>query len=337
MFEADKVLGLAVGSVAGWRLAGLSRRQLESRAADGRLVRVRRGAYATAGILGQATATFTDENGAEGLLYPGLGHAIQVAAVLATSREAAVGSHESAARVHGLSLLSQPDPGGVTVTVPPGRPVIGAGRSGITCHVAALPEAHRAVAYFGVPVTSAARTVADIARSATFRDGVVVTDCALHGQVTTTREIQRVLADCKGWPGVEKARRVTDFATGRAESVLESCARVAFHEHGLPAPELQAPVLDRTGKVIARPDFTWPQYGTIAETDGIMKYRTARDIRKHFARDARLDKEGWEVIHITWAELSGDEAGVIARIRASFARGTELGRGTGLGSAARLR
>jgi hypothetical protein len=45
---------------------------------------------------------------------------------------------------------------------------------------------------------------------------VVVADCALHGQVTTKREIQRVFADCKGWPGVEKARRVTDFATSRA-------------------------------------------------------------------------------------------------------------------------
>ena len=155
----------------------------------------------------------------------------------------------------------------VTVTVPPG-PQSGSYReAGVIRHAAELPKA-QTTGLYGLRVTTAARTVADIARTASFMEGVVVADSALHQRWATKTELRRVLAGCDRWPGVGAARAVVDFATGLSESVLESCARVVFHERGLPPPELQIAVFDEKGGSIARIDFLWREHGVVAEADG---------------------------------------------------------------------
>jgi hypothetical protein len=61
----------------------------------------------------------------------------------------------------------------------------------------------------------------------------------LRAGLTTQEGLRTVCHECPRWPGIRQARRVVDFANPGAESVLESCARVVFHEYGLEAPELQ--------------------------------------------------------------------------------------------------
>jgi G:T-mismatch repair DNA endonuclease (very short patch repair protein) len=350
LFEADSLHGIIVGSAADWHAAGLSRKRLESLVRAGQLVRVRQGAYATASVLAKAMATVVGDDGVQAPAHPGLMHAVSVAAALARGRHEGVGSHESAARIYGMPLFreqawdledgkdagrdkatgqgqaenSDAD-GAVTLTMPPATRTRRGGHFDIKCHIAALPGAHVVKAYFGVPITSGARTVVDIARASRFKEGVVVADGALHNRTTTAREIGQVLTACKGWPGMEKARRVADFASSLPESAMESCARVAFHQHGLPAPQMQVDVHDSRGRLIARPDFVWQQHRTIVETDGMFKYRTERAVRRHFDREARLDAEGWKVIHVTWRELFADEAALIARVRRAFGEAARLG------------
>ena len=236
MYERDALHGIVVGSTSEWHRAGLSRRQLATLISSGQLGTVRRGAFATASILARAAED------------PRLAHAVAVAGAIATGRNGGVGSHYSAARIYGIDLLSKPDGDTVTLTLPPGtRTGRSGGRSGqreLACHVAALPDAHATQAFFGVKVTTGSRTVVDIARRSTFMEGVVAMDSALQGRHASYAEIRRVLAAGTGWPGINQAKKVTEFASGLSESVLESCARVVFHEHGLPTPELQARVHD---------------------------------------------------------------------------------------------
>lgn len=116
---------------------------------------------------------------------------------------------------------------------------------------------------------------------------------------------------------------MTQFASWMPESVLESCARVVFLDHGLPEPRLQAPLLGRDGSFVGRVDFCWPEFGTVAEADGMAKYTTSDDLKRKYHRDTRLQDSGWEVVHFSWKELFSDPAGVVARIRAGFERGLE--------------
>jgi hypothetical protein len=136
---------------------------------------------------------------------------------------------------------------------------------------------------------------------------------------TTHLGLAGALRLCTGWPGADQARRVAGFSSEDAGSVLESCARVAFAEAGLPAPVLQAAIANADGEFIGRVDFCWPAYQTIAESDGLAKYDDPRRAREQIMRDIRLRDAGYKVVHFTWRELFDTPGRVIARVRAAFA------------------
>lgn len=304
--EADS---LGVASVDQWRAAGLSERQLARQVKTGALVRIRHGIYARASVVAEAANV------------PARAHALHVAAVIG-QRQDTVASHHSAALLHGLDLLKAPPDGTVTVTVPPGRP--GSYRqAGVVRHSAELPQAHVTTVH-GLRVTTAARTVADIARTVPFIEGVATADSALHQRWASKSEVRRVLAACDRWPGISAARTVVDFANGLSESVFESSARVVFHQRGLPPPELQIPVFDEQGSPIARVDFLWREQGVVAEADGALKYQNGADAIAELRRDRLLRDQGLEVVHFTWAELFGEPERVVDRILEAFRRARRL-------------
>ncbi len=221
--------------------------------------------------------------------------------------------------MHGLSQIGQPRAVRVELTrVPDGRGSKSR-RPGILLHMAALPAGH-VTRCRGVPVTSVARTVVDLARTVPFAAGVVAADSALRDEQTTPDELEAVLARCQRWPGIQRARRVVAFADPEAESVLESISRVAFHEHGLPPPELQVWVGDED-EIAGRVDFLWRERRTIAEADGAIKYTGAARALAQLNRDARLREAGFEVVHFTWAEITKVPGQVVGAIRAAFRRG----------------
>lgn len=309
---SDALSKIPVGRVADWRAAGLSAKRLRMLTKSGELIRIRHGAYATREIVTKAEAD------------PGLRHALEVAASGGTRERKGIASHQSAAQLWRLSLLDAPSDGTVTLTVPRGTRDGSYQRPGLVSHVAELPGEHVTELY-GVPVTTAARTVIDIARSATFTAGVVVADSALHERHSSKADLRRVLARCEGWPGVARARRAVDFASPLAESALESWARVVFHERGLPAPMLQAHILGADGGLIARVDFCWARYRTIAEADGLLKYQGRADAIAELKRDRLLREAGYEVVHFTWQELFGEPGRVAERVRAGFNRAIRIG------------
>lgn len=245
-------------------------------------------------------------------------HVLGLASVLAAAYPGVVGSHESAAIVHKLDRIG-PWPAETTVTHPPGAGR-GSGRPGVRVHVAALPESHVTVRG-GIRVTSVGRTVVDLARTSSFRAGVVAADSALRGALTTKDDLRTVLADCGRWPGLAQARLVVDFSDGLSESALESISRVAFREQGIPEPELQAWVGGDDEGVVGRADFLWRRYATIGEADGAVKYADPERAIQQLRRDARLREAGFEVVHFTWQEIVQAPGQVAASLRAAFRRG----------------
>jgi Transcriptional regulator, AbiEi antitoxin/Protein of unknown function (DUF559) len=294
-----------VGTAGEWRAAGITPAQFRSLTRSGDLVRVRHGVYATRAAVESADAD------------PRQVHALRVAAARAAVGRHAVASHRSAAVLHGIDLPRDPGNGAVWLTRPPdqyrGRPP-----DGVHLYSARLPRQDVRTMY-GLPVTTATRTVVDLARSLTFMEGVAAMDSALRLGKTTDVGLAGALRSCAGWPGSDRARRVASFSSEDAGSVLESCARVVFAEAGLPVPVLQAAIATAGGEFIGRVDFCWPAYRTIAEADGLAKYDDPRRARDQIMRDIRLRDAGYKVVHFTWGELFGAQERVIARIRAAFA------------------
>ncbi|HTZ93981.1 MAG TPA: type IV toxin-antitoxin system AbiEi family antitoxin domain-containing protein [Streptosporangiaceae bacterium] len=285
--------------------AGISAKQIRTMVSHGELTRLGHGVYGPADSVKSIIATN------RGAL------ALRAAATLATLGPHAVASHHTAAQLLGLALLGRA-PAGIAITRAPGTGTR-AGLPGVRVHNAALPEGQVGL-YHGVPVTTAARTVADLARCSSLRAGVVVADSALRLGCTTLAELESVVTSCRRWPGVQRAAEVVAFADELAESPLESIARVAFRDCGLPPPQLQA-LLGADGQIIARVDFYWARFRTIAEADGELKYDNKFAATHQLRRDADLRDAGFEVVHFGWHDIHDAPAQVAESIRSAFRRG----------------
>jgi very-short-patch-repair endonuclease len=247
---------------------------------------------------------------------PSRGHALLVMGARAAAGPDSVASHHSAALIHGLDLFpAAPDV--VTLTRPPTRRCNRPRSDGVAFHSADLPDQHVTTA-LGAKVTTVPRTVVDLARVSTFMSAVVTADSALRSDDGITKEALLAVCDaCAGWPGIRQARRAVDFADPRAESVLESCARVIFAEHGLSQPELQFTITGPDFRYSV--DFCWPGHRVVAEADGEVKYSDPRRAIRQLERDQKLRDYGYKVIHFTWRELFQNPHAVIERIRKAFA------------------
>lgn len=295
--------------------AGYSAARIRRFLADGAWVVVRHGVYVPASAL----AAVADD--------PERRHAVEVSALLLALGRDAVGAGSSAARILGLDTLREPAELVVLVDGPVMR---GARRDGYVVRRAALPAGHRTTRH-GVPITTAARTVLDLAREWPLVDAVVAADSAMRTARTSLSELHAVLADCAGWPGIQRATRVVDLADPNCESALESISRVAMHTEGLPPPRTQVVISDANGP-FARVDFLWYDERVIGEADGLGKYepdgrRSVRDIvRAEKRREERLADAGYEVVRWGWEDAQ-TPARLAQRLRASFARGIERQRG----------
>jgi len=232
----------------------------------------------------------------------------------------AVASHASAAVLHGLPVWSVPlDLVHVT------RNQRSGGRRSrlLHLHAAAFAE-DEVVVVDGIPATSVARTVVDMARSTPFEPAVVLTDASLrHG--LTRAELVEAVERAAHRHGNAAARRVVSFADGRSESVGESRSRVALLRAGLPAPTLQWEVISPTGLLLGRVDFGWPEFRTVGEFDGRVKYgrllRAGEEpgdaVFEEKRREDLIRDEALRVVRWVWDELDRFDV-VAARLRRAF-------------------
>ena len=236
------------------------------------------------------------------------------AAAAALVRPGSVVSHLSAAAIHGLPLLDG---------VP--RPTLTAQRAERTCardhvrvHVAAL-GATEVEDWFGIAVTTVARTVVDVARSSGVADGLVAADAALHERLVTQEALLVAANGVAGWPGAAAARRVAALAQPLAESPLESLSRLCLADGGLPAPEVQAWVVVADGRRY-RVDLLWRERRVVLEADGRLKYERSAALWEEKRRQERIEGAGYRVVRVNWADVVHSPAETVARIRAALSR-----------------
>lgn len=282
---------------------GYSRRAREFAERHGSLTRIRHGVYALGSELPTGPA-------AEEALFEIRSRAAAVHIASGTAL-----SHTSALVMHGLPVHGM-DLGKVVTTRH--RPGSGSRRGGRSiCHNADLVDA--VVEVDGIPVTSPARTIIDIARTGGFPGAVCAADEALRRRLCTREELLAHAAAAAGRTGVTRARAVVAFADGRAESVLESLSRVSIGRAGLPLPELQVEIVLPDGSV-ARVDMFWDEWQLVAECDGTGKYgvddgevAVRSRLREEKSRQNGLESLGLFVRRWQWQDWRVGRIGGIVR------------------------
>ena len=276
------------GVVATWQLwpLGFTDDQVQYWSRTGRLHRIHRGVYA----VGHARIT---------------GNGRWMAAALAQG-PLAVLSHRTAAAVWSL-LRSSSATAHVTV------PATGRGRRpGIVLHQQALSD-HERTEVDGLPVTSVARTLLDLAA-----DGDPLLDRAIeeseHLRLFDLKQVDALMAPGRrGVRRLERALAIYRPATGAERSHFERRVLQAIRAAGLPEPAVNVWLFG------AERDLVWLDHKLVVELDGPWHQGTAARIRDP-QRDAILQLRDYNVVRVPQHWFDTDPAGVVQTIRDFLSR-----------------
>jgi very-short-patch-repair endonuclease len=261
-----------VASLAQLRAAGLSYEAVRSRVRAGRLHRLHHGVYAVGHTVLRREGRW-------------------LAAVLACG-EGAVLSHRSAAAHWGL-LPS--DATRIDVTAPRTR----GGDAKVRLHRSRSLIARDTDTHQGIPITSLARTLLDLA--ATVRPDRLERALAQAQrlQLYDHSAVTDLLARANGHRGKRALAEATAHDPKLTASDWEIRLLKLVRAAALPEPLVNLP-LDAPDYGQCRPDFHWPAHRLIVETDGWATHRTRAAFERDRAKDAALTAAGYRVVRFTW-------------------------------------
>lgn len=204
-----------------------------------------------------------------------------MAAALALGDGAAV-SHRSAAELWGL-LPPARGPVHVSVSGRGGR----RRRPGVRVHRPQSLSPGMLTRRSGIPVTTPARTIADLRRS--------VDPSVLRQAIRQAEVLGLTLPAHEGADGTR--------------SELERRFLRLCHRHRLPQPEVNASVAGLTV------DFLWKQQRLVVETDGYRFHRGRAAFEEDRARDLRLRSHGYEVIRLSHRQVVDESGQILGLLR----------------------
>lgn len=223
----------------------------------------------------------------------------------------AVLSHLSAAAVHGFFTWDDRFP---EVTV---RSVATRRHAGIRVHRTATLDHADLIRQGALPLTTAARTLADLAAHLSTPALRRATRHAQSLGLTTPCELLATLERLGPRRG---ARRLTALlAVGRAptRSQLEDIVLDLIVSGGFAHPDVNQPLQIAGRRVI--PDFRWPAARLVVEADGAAWHDNRLAREEDAERQSLLEAHGERVLRITWREAITARARTLARLGAAGA------------------
>ena len=237
-----------------------------------------------------------------------------LAAVLACGPDSALSHREGAAH----RGLRQSNRSRVDVTAPGRR---GRGRRGIEVHSAATLRPCDVETVDGIPCTTVARTLLDLADVVSPRQLERACEQADRLQVFDLRAINEQLARANGRRGAATLRTIL------AEQLrTPTMTRNKFEEYffglcragGVPQPRVNQWIA--VEPIGYEADFLWREQRLIAEVDGREEHTTRRAFEHDRLRDQRLMLAGYRVVRFTWRQVTEQPETTIATIRELLAQ-----------------
>ena len=143
--------------------------------------------------------------------------------------------------------------------------------------------------------TAPAWTAVEVARTLRRPRALATLDAALHAGACTVADLDAAVREQKGRRGIVRVREMLAHADGRAESPMESEARLVFIDHGLPLPQLQYEIVDHCGD-LWRVDFAWLDAKVVAEYDSMEWHANPEIWKRDRVKVERLKDCGWTTV-----------------------------------------
>ncbi|MEA2418760.1 MAG: hypothetical protein QOE60_966, partial [Thermoleophilaceae bacterium] len=173
-------------------------------------------------------------------------------------------------------------------------------KRGITVHRSRLIHPDDRTAVDGIPTTSVARTLVDIADVLNERQ---LTRAVRQAELLRTLDLRAIQATLDRLPGRKGRHRLNrvlsnyqpepDLLRSKAEKKLKQLCK----RHHLPQPRFNAPV---AGYEV---DVYWLQARLALEFDGAKTHHTRYAFHEDRRRDRALAAEGIQVVRVTWPDV----------------------------------
>ena len=234
----------------------------------------------------------------------------EMAAVLAC-RGGAVLSHRTAASLWGILPRPRGRPD-VDVTALRGRP---RSRTGLYVHRSrGLAEAEHTT-LDGLPITSPARTILDLAVGLPLSRLERVVAKALRAEICDERSLRRIVDRHRRRAGTAALREVLRRSGGPVltRSVAESRFLALLRAAEIEPPRTNAPL---EGYEV---DFFWPGARLVVEIDGRAYHGSSAMFERDRRRDAAMIGAGYRVQRFTWHQLTDKPEVVLVRVAQALA------------------
>ena len=160
----------------------------------------------------------------------------------------------------------------------------------------------------GIPVTTPARTIFDLARVVGARTLDLAIGTALRRDLSTSSELNATLDRLarRGRAGTVKFRAALERQNADValtESEAEHALMQLLADHGLPHPIPQYEIRDRDGRLVARADFAYPDLKIAIEYDSYAHHMGKEALVRDGARRNAVIALGWLPITATANDL----------------------------------
>jgi hypothetical protein len=180
--------------------------------------------------------------------------------------------------------------------------------------------AEQVVAVDGLAARAAAPSLVDAALNRDRATALCLLDSALHLGAVTTDELAAAVVAAEGRRGVVALRELAAYADPRAESPLESRVRLACIDAGVGPDELQLPVRDERGYLVAIGDMAWLNRRSrplIGEADGAAVHSQPEAVFRDRRRGNALAALGYDTVRFTWADALQPRR-IVAAVKAAL-------------------
>jgi len=189
------------------------------------------------------------------------------------------------------------------------------GRDEVYVHGTILLEPRDVTRKDGLPLTTPARTLLDLARVVTFHRLETLIADAMVLRLVNERHLREVIARSGRHPGAARLRRALDAGPGLTRSEIERILRRLLKAAGLPDPLTNHRLPQ--GEV----DFYFPSRFVVVEVDGRGPHGTPRAFEHDRKKRSEIAVAGYVVLQFSDKQLVEEPTWVIAQIAQALATG----------------
>lgn len=206
-------------------------------------------------------------------------------------------SHVTAAELWGMRLPER-HPEQLHVTYRNGARAMR--RPGVVGHVEATGGAHAQLTPSGLPASAPLDAWCECASLLTIDELIVMGDglVSRRNPVATLARLADAVDARSGRRGTARLRIALQGVRANSDSARETMLRLAVMRAGFPEPEVNAPLRDKAGSIIAHGDLVWSEFRVVLEYEGRQHAEDPAQFAIDIRRLDRIAEAAYRVIRV---------------------------------------